>query len=306
MSRKNNFFSSSSRVKDLGADALSVGGGHVAQQLTPQAIEKAIIAIADSREFQEALKKVAQRRANEVYRGAVRSADRDSIDLNSLGKAAVSAAKNHSRSVLESNPEFMKLKRDAQKIKNSISCTPTGIWYSENKDKTGFIILSVIGFTAMGGAVTYFMRQDKKVDALVSPLFENLEKSGTAPLIGEYNLKLKKFSPFEGKAEVSLSLSREFRSVKVDLSLSNKFNFERGRSPRYDLSLSDLSVRYKVSDDSALTARYRQRQGGSGDDVKTFSLEGNIRLNGSTILNFGISSDSERGNSATINLQSSF
>jgi len=303
---KTTFAAVAVEVKDLGGSALGVAGRHAADQLTPQAIEKAIIGIANSPEFLQALKKMAQRKSNEIYRVSARTANRNSVDLESLGKAAATAAKNHSRSVLESNSEFLKLKRDAQKIKNNISCTPTGIWYSENKDKTGFIILSVIGFTAIGGAVTYFMRQDKKVDALVSPLLENLEKSGTAPLIGEYKIKLKKFSLYDGNAEVRLLLSHEFKSVRVDLSLANKFNFERGKSFKYALSVADLAVRYKVSDDSAVTARYNERQGRNGQNIQTFSLEGNVKLNGNTSLNFGISDDSQNGSSAMINLRISF
>lgn len=287
-------------VADVASQAAGIGAQTVGN--ATQNPDEVVTDVVNSPEFQAAVKKIVAKRAKQVYLDSEAQAKRDGADLNILGKAALKSAKNATQSSLKSNPEYLKLKKDVTRLRSSMMCTPTGVWVTENKRKPGFLVVAVVGFAAAAGGVVYWMHNDKSADEKIGGFIEGMKKAGQAPIIGSYDIKVRRFSPYEGKAAIDFSSEQKFKSLTVGFTLHQTVDYTKGKGLKGNIGLKSLGMKFEISPDTTVTGSYGRDRGGS----QRIKVGAEHKMNENTTVNIQGTTDGDKNHSVSGNIRIDF
>lgn len=187
-----------SAVKDLDT--------HLKQALQSPQLQNAI---------KSTLEEMAKKKLGEV---PVQFSAEDSKKLlGELGRKSAEALGESVKQQIQRTPEYQALERRAQKILDALKCSPTGVWFDQNK-----LVLYILGAGVLVGGATamYVARAGDPVTEPLTSLIK--DKKIRVPIPGNLEISASgfKFVPSKREVDVDLALSGQWKSVKADLKVN--------------------------------------------------------------------------------------
>lgn len=137
----------------------------------------------------------------------------------SLAERSFTAVRNEVWAYTLKSPQYLRLKKSAEKVVDALRCSPTGVWYDKNKR---LIYILAAGVVLSGAVGMYITRLG---DEITSPLSDLLAgKLATVRPIGSLELSAGtiKFEPSKRAFQVELGAAADIKQVKVELMLTGQ------------------------------------------------------------------------------------
>jgi hypothetical protein len=161
------------------------------------------------------LEEMAKKKLGEV---PVQFSEEDSKKfLGELGKKGAEALGDSVKEQIQQTPQYKDLERRAQRILDALKCSPTGVWFDQNK-----MVLYILGAGVLvGGATAMYVARGG--DAVTEPLTSLIkDKKIRVPIPGnlEFSASGFKFVPSKREVDVDLGLSGQWKTVKADFKVN--------------------------------------------------------------------------------------
>jgi len=161
------------------------------------------------------LEEIAKKKLGSV---PVQFSEEDSKKLiGDLSKKGAEALGESVKEQIQKTPEYKELERRAQKILGALKCSPTGVWFDQNK-----MVLYILGAGVLvaGATAMYVARAGDPVTEPLTSLIK--DKKIRVPIPGnlEFSASGFKFVPSKREVDVDLSLSGQWKTVKADLKVN--------------------------------------------------------------------------------------
>ena len=115
------------------------------------------------------------------------------------------------------SPQYLRLKKGAERVVDALKCSPTGVWVDKNKK---LIYILAAGVVLAGAVGMYITRMGDEVTAPLSDLLAG--RLATVRPIGSLELAAGaiRFEPSRRQFQVELGATADIKQVKVELALT--------------------------------------------------------------------------------------
>jgi hypothetical protein len=198
-------------------DALVLGikfAGDIAKD-----IDALLIDALKSEEVQNEIRKALQEHARDRVQNTpvtFSGEEAKKLAIALISKSAAAVGQDVFNQVKKS-PQYLRLKKSAEGVVDALRCSPTGIWFDQNK-KTIYILAA--GLVLAGAVGMYVTRAGDSVTEPFTKLMEN-RKFISKP-IGSIEVSAGgfRFVPSKREFQMELSVSADFKQIRTEITLA--------------------------------------------------------------------------------------